>query len=429
MSRRPSPYVYPVAAALLIAIVLWLSSTDDEERGVSTLTTAAVPATTSANGTATTGDGGPDDPTTSTDAVTVLPEPDAHAVPPVAQLQGAAVKLEPTISIANLTGMVWSVRESAYYAIAQEGLVYRVEPDLSASEVVLDLTAEVTVLQDGSERGLLGIAFDPRDGRMFLDYTDTSDDTHIASWVMRDGEPDASTRREVLFQEQPGLGHKGGQLTFDDTGNLFIAFGDGGGSRGRDAQDMGKLLGAILRIRPKLDAEGYDIPDGNPFAGTGGIKPELWAKGLRNPWRFSIDRATGDLWIGDVGEEDWEEVDKIPAGTSGQNFGWYWYEGTHLLNEGAPAGIVAPVYEYAHEEIGPAVIGGFVYHGGAIAALQGAYVFADMSGPMFAIGRDGTARLQIPDQAGGVISSFVETPEGELLVLTQRESIYRLVPA
>jgi glucose/arabinose dehydrogenase len=192
---------------------------------------------------------------------------------------------------------------------------------------------------------------------------------------------------------------------------------------------MGKLLGAILRVRPKLDAEGYDVPEGNPFAGADGVRPELWAKGLRNPWRFSIDRATGDIWIGDVGEEDWEEIDKIPAGTSGQNFGWYWFEGTHERTGGAPDGVVGPVHEYSHGEIGPAVIGGFVYHGDAIPALQGAYVFADMSGPTFARGADGVARLGLPDQAGGVISSLVETPEGELLLLTQRESIYRLVPA
>jgi glucose/arabinose dehydrogenase len=356
-------------------------------------------------------------------------EPVAHVMPSKSQFEGVAVKIEPTISIALLTGMVWNDTEGAYYAISQDGLVHRVDRELSASEVVLDLSAEVSVYEEFSERGMLGIAFDPRDGRLFLDYTDRDAQTHIDSFAMIDGAPDVNDRRSVLFQEQPGAGHKGGQLAFDTDGNLYIAFGDGGGSRGRDAQDMSKLLGAIVRITPKLDGDGYDIPPTNPFATDASIRPEIYAKGLRNPWRFSIDRPTGDIWIGDVGEENWEEVDEIPAGTAGQNFGWYWKEGTHDNADGAIEGLTAPLFEYAHDDYGPAVIGGFVYHGEAIPELQGAYLFADMSGPMFAMGTDGVARLNIPRQTNGVITSWVVTPDNELLVITQRDAIYRFVAA
>ncbi len=356
--------------------------------------------------------------------------PSAHPMPAKSTIENQAIRLEPTISISLLTGMTWSVADGAYYAITQDGLVHRVDAELSTSEVVLDLTGEVTPFERFSERGLLGIAFDPRDGRMFLHFDDRDSNSHVVSYAMSAGKPDPASRREVIAVEQPGLGHKGGQLAFDAAGNLLIAFGDGGGSRGRDAQDMTKLLGAIVRITPKLDAEGYDIPSDNPYATSDSVRPEIFAKGLRNPWRFSIDPPTGDIWIGDVGEGTFEEVDRIPTGTSGQNFGWYFKEGNSDYSDGAPDGLTGPLFEYRHDEYGPAVIGGFVYHGRAIAPLQGAYVFADMSGPMFALGADNeTARLNVAEQTNGVITSFVVTPEQELLVITQNEAIYRVLPA
>jgi Glucose / Sorbosone dehydrogenase len=353
----------------------------------------------------------------------------AHPLPAKSTFENQAIRLEPTISISLLTGMTWSSADGAYYAISQDGLVHRVDEGLTASEVVLDLTGEVTPFERFSERGLLGIAFDPRDGRLFLHFNDRDNNSHVVSYAMSVGKPDPATRREVLAVEQPGLGHKGGQLAFDADGNLLIAFGDGGGSRGRDAQDMTKLLGAIVRITPKLDAEGYDIPRDNPYATSDSVRPEIFAKGLRNPWRFSIDAPTGDIWIGDVGEATFEEVDRIPVGTSGQNFGWYFKEGNSDYSDGGPDGLTGPLFEYRHDEYGPAVIGGFVYHGSAIPALQGAYLFADMSGPMFALGADNeTARLNVADQTNGVITSFVVTPGQELLVITQNEAIYRVLP-
>jgi len=190
---------------------------------------------------------------------------------------------------------------------------------------------------------------------------------------------------------------------------------------------MTKLLGGLLRITPNRDGPGYTVPDDNPYVGVAGIAPEIWAKGMRNPWRFSIDHATGDIWIGAVGESSWEAVYKIPAGQKGVNLGWPTYEGSHEthFNEEVrpPADPMMPIYEYPHS-VGPAVIGGYVYRGHAIPGLQGAYVFMDMTGPVWVMGADGVVQLDI--QAGGVQTSFGEDPDGELWVLTQQNGVFKV---
>ncbi len=352
----------------------------------------------------------------------------ALPMPPTLQLESVDFRFEQAIDIGRLTGMVWNGQEDAYFAIAQTGTVYRIDRELTDFEVTLDLTAETSEIEGGSELGMLGIAFDPRDGRMFLYLTDRSNDTNVISMAMRDGAPDPATRRQVLFIEQPGLGHKAGDLQFDAAGNLFVAVGDGGGSQGRDAQDGSKLLGKILRIVPRLDGDGYDIPTDNPFVDRPDISDEIWAMGLRNPWQFHLDEPTGDMYIGDVGESDVEEIDLIPAGTSGQNFGWYWYEGsTDRQIGGQPAGVefTDPIHEYQHT-LGPAVIGGRIYYGSQLPELRGAYVFADMTGPMFAMGADGVVRLDT--NGSGVVTSFLESPEGEFLVTTLTEGVLRILP-
>ena len=357
-----------------------------------------------------------------------LPRPDRTPRPPVAQIADAAVRLEPVLSLPNLTGMEWSVLAGSYYAITQEGRVHRIPVDLSGSDIVLDLTPEVSPLQPFSERGLLGITFDPVDGRMFLHFTDLGNDSHIVSFALVDGVPDPGSRRSVLFLQQPGLGHQGGGMQFDRAGNLHLSFGDGGGSRGRDAQDDSVLHGSIVRIVPDRDGDGYATPPDNPFVGDPARRDELWATGLRNPWQFSIDPASGDIWIADVGEDQAEEVNVVPRGASGLNFGWYWFEGTRDRGlAGVPTDVylVPPVFEYGRDR-GVSVIGGHVYHGTAIPQLSGAYVFGDMSGPLFAFGADGATELGV--RGSGVITGFVETPERELLMLTLRNGLFRLLP-
>jgi glucose/arabinose dehydrogenase len=321
------------------------------------------------------------------------------------------------------TAVAWRPGDAAMYVSTQDGLVRRVDGD--ATEVVLDLTAETVEAEPGSERGLLGVAFDPRDGRMFVDYTDLDQNTHVVSFEMIEGVADPTTRREVLFIEQPGLGHKGGRLVFDKAGNLIIGSGDGGGSNGRDAQDTTKLLGVLLRITPKLDGDGYDIPQDNPFADGVSDRPEVFVRGFRNPWTFSLDDETGDIWIGDVGNEEFEEIDVVPGGTSGQNFGWYWFEGNNQRRSDAPAGMSPPVYDYPHSE-GVAVMAGHVYRGTQIPALRGAFLFSDLTGPVWAIGASGVTRLNA--ERVDTMVGWGEDPDGELYLLGLNDGVFRLVP-
>lgn len=325
-----------------------------------------------------------------------------------------------------LTAIAWRKGDPNPYLADQHGQIYRLVN--GRSEPVLDLTAQVLDYRPGAEYGMLGMTFDPVDGRIILGFNGNDVDTRIVSYAVAvDGRPDPASAREILHIAQPGVGHNSGHLAFDADNNLFISMGDGGGSRGADAQDMTKLLGGLLRITPNRGGPGYTVPDDNPFVGAAGIAPEIWAKGMRNPWRFSIDHATGDMWIGDVGESSWEAIYKVPAGQKGFNLGWPTYEGSHEahFNEDVPppADPMMPVYEYPHS-VGPAVIGGYVYRGPAVSGLQGAYVFMDMTGPVWAMGADGVVQLDI--QAGGVQTSYGEDPNGERWLLTQQNGVFKL---
>jgi glucose/arabinose dehydrogenase len=329
------------------------------------------------------------------------------------------------VDVANLEhplAFAWRPGDDATYIADQVGLVYRLDPAGNA-EVVLDLKARVTPFESGSERGLLGLTFGP-DGRMYLDFTDQQSDTHVVSMAMAGSAPDPATEWEILFIDQPGFGHKAGTLDFDTAGNLYIASGDGAGSNGRDAQDPAKLLGAILRVKPNADGPGYTVPPDNPFANDPAIRPEKWVYGLRNPWRFTIDDETGEMWLGDVGKDEIEEVDRVPAGVSGVNFGWYWYEGSERRKAGAPEGVVPPVWEYSHQ-VGVSVIAGHVYRGAAIPALRGAFVFGDLTGIMWAFGADGVQTLPVRFTS---LVAFGEGPDGELWLASHFGRVARLVP-
>jgi hypothetical protein len=346
--------------------------------------------------------------------------------PSVQQLEALPLALTKVADTQMLTAIAWRDGDANPYLADQHGMIYRLVN--GRSEPVLDLTAEVMDYQPGAEYGMLGMTFDPVDGRVILGFNGNDVDTRIVSYaVSDDGRPDPASAREILRIDQPGVGHNSGHLAFDAGNNLFISMGDGGGSSGADAQDMTKLLGGLLRITPNRDGPGYTVPGDNPYVGVAGVAPEIWAKGMRNPWRFSIDRATGDMWIGNVGESSWEAVYKIPAAQKGFNLGWPAYEGSHdaHFNDDvpAPANPVMPVYEYPHS-VGPAVIGGYVYRGQAISGLQGAYVFMDMTGPVWAMGADGVVQLDV--EAGGVQTSFGEDPNGELWLLTQQNGAFKL---
>jgi hypothetical protein len=405
-------------AALVPALVLASCSSaggadDDDGAGLATRTTqTTAPSSTD---------------TAQTDT-TAAPDP-----PPAAgDLEGLSLTATPLADVQMLTAIAWRGGDPDPYLADQHGQIYHLVGD--RADPVLDLTDEVLDYEEGAEYGMLGMTFDPVDGRLVLGYNGTDVDTRIVSYAVgADGRPDPASARDIIRIEQPGVGHNSGHLTFDANDNLLISMGDGGGSKGADAQDMTKLLGGLLRITPNRDGPGYEVPADNPYVGQSGIAPEIWAKGMRNPWRFSLDRATGDLWIGDVGESDWEAIYRIPVGEKGVNLGWPAYEGSHASDfnpqVAPPADRLMPVHEYPHS-VGPAVIGGYVYRGQAIAQLRGAYVFMDMTGPVWAMGAEGSAGVvPLELEIGGVQTSFGEGPDGELYVLTLRNGLFRLDPS
>jgi glucose/arabinose dehydrogenase len=236
--------------------------------------------------------------------------------------------------------------------------------------------------------------------------------------------------------DQPYSNHNGGNLAFGPDGYLYIGLGDGGsgGDPHGNGQSLTTLLGKMLRIDPTLlEDRPYAIPSDNPFVGREGARPEIWAYGLRNPWRYSFDRATGDLWIADVGQSAWEEIDVQSSGSDGgENYGWNRMEGDHPFEGDAPADVVRPVFEYSHDDGGCTVTGGYVYRGRAIPALARAYLFAD-----FCLGRLEAIRLQ---DGGGAehrilgpvvrnVSSFGEDARGELYVLSLEGTVSRIAAA
>jgi glucose/arabinose dehydrogenase len=314
------------------------------------------------------------------------------------------------------------------FIVEQVGRIRVVEEGELAGTPYLDLRDRLVF---GGEQGLLGLAFHPsfeENGRFFVDYTDLRGDTVVSEF--RVPRPDASradagSERVLLRVDQPFANHNGGHLAFGSDGYLYVGLGDGGsaGDPMGNGQRLDTLLGKILRIDVDGGREGaeYGIPGDNPFVGRDGARPEIWAYGLRNPWRFSFDRETGALWIGDVGQASIEEVDRGQAGRGGLNYGWNTMEGSACFQP--PSGcderdLVLPVAEYRHDD-GCAITGGFVYRGSRWPALRGAYLFADYcSGTIWALDADrplGESPVVVLE-TGLSISSFGEDGAGELYV-------------
>ena len=298
---------------------------------------------------------------------------------------------------------------------------------------VLDLSGSVS---QGSEQGLLGLTFSP-DGRfLYVNFTDLSGDTNVVEYEMGPRRADLGSARRVLLVHQPFANHNGGDLAFGPDGDLYVGLGDGGseGDPLGNGQNLGRLLGKMLRIDPRPSGahRPYGIPADNPFVGKSGVRPEIWAYGLRNPWRFSFDRTTGDLWIGDVGQDRLEEIDFQPAGSGGgRNYGWNRMEGTLAFRGSPPPGAARPIFEYPHEHGACAVTGGYVYRGADIPHLGGAYVFADFcTGQIMAlVQRHGKA---VEHRPLGVtvpqLASFGQDAGGELYVLSLSGSVFKLGP-
>ncbi|NPV67335.1 MAG: glucose dehydrogenase [Anaerolineae bacterium] len=330
------------------------------------------------------------------------------------------------------------------FVVEQTGRIWIVRDGERLPTPFLDLSASVTPISGYSEQGLLGLAFHPAyadNGRLFVSYTDRQGTSVVAEYAVAGNNPDVAnpaSARELLRVAQPYPNHNGGMIAFGPDGYLYISLGDGGsaGDPQGNAQNPWTLLGAILRIDVDSAARPYGIPADNPFALSGLGAPEIWAWGLRNVWRFSFDRATGDLYLADVGQNLWEEVNFQPADSpGGENYGWNRYEGTHPYSGGpAPENMVLPVAEYAHNEGGCSISGGYVYRGEAIPDLQGVYFYGDWcTGNIFALYRDTAGEwqsLKFTQLAGKLISSFGEDEAGELYVVDYTGGgIWRMDPA
>jgi glucose/arabinose dehydrogenase len=289
----------------------------------------------------------------------------------------------------------------------------------------LDISDRITA---GGEQGLLGLAFHPAyadNGRFFVNYTDGNGDTVVAEYRRRgERRADPASERVLLRIDQPYANHNGGMLAFGPDGFLYIGMGDGGS--GGDPHDNGQrldtLLGKILRIDVDR-GKPYAVPGDNPFVNDQGRRPEIWAFGLRNPWRFSFDRESADLFIGDVGQNHLEEIDLLPTGTpAGANLGWRIMEASQCFesDDCSTDGLVLPIAEYPTAE-GCAVTGGYVYRGSRFPALRGGYLYADFcGGQIWGLSaneaRSGAANSRLLLQTQLNIASFGEDEEGELYV-------------
>ncbi|MBI4338826.1 MAG: PQQ-dependent sugar dehydrogenase [Chloroflexi bacterium] len=347
----------------------------------------------------------------------------------------------PGLSFQRLTDMAQPPGGLYIFAAEQSGRLWAFEDDPQASSATLVLDISSQVLQAHNEEGLLGLAFDPlygSNGYLYLYYSAAGPRRNVLArfTLSGDGSPIINPASQLVLLEigKPFGNHNGGQLAFGPDGYLYIGVGDGGGSGDPygNSQNRGTLLGKLLRIDVRGATQGhpYLVPPDNPFVGVPGAREEVWAYGLRNPWRFAFDAATGLLWLADVGQNAWEEVDII---TKGGNYGWKVMEGNHCYSprQGCQTGgLEPPVAEYSHAE-GCSVTGGYVYRGERLPSLYGAYVYADYcSGAVWGLRyRDGrVAEHLLLATADLGVTSFAQDARGELYLLSQDQGVYRLAP-
>jgi len=318
------------------------------------------------------------------------------------------------------------------YVVERVGRVQLLRGGEGEPVEALDISEDVST---DSEQGLLSIAFDPAaDGLLYAYYTDSGGDQRVVEYRLADdGTIDSGSRRELLRMEDFAANHNGGLLQFGPDGLLYIGTGDGGlaGDPERNGQNLGSLLGKLLRIDPEAsDGEPYSIPPDNPFAGREGDRPEVFAYGLRNPWRFSFDEESDSLYIADVGQDSQEEVDRVAIGeAAGANFGWSALEGTERFNEDQEApGAIAPIFTYSRDR-GCSITGGYVIRSPELPSLQGRYLYGDFcTGELRSFAADGGGArddrpvgLQVPQ-----LSSFAEDNEGNVYATSLDGPVFQL---
>jgi glucose/arabinose dehydrogenase len=377
----------------------------------------------------------------------------------------AAAQLRTEVVVTGLRNPVGvaadPTNESVLFVVEQNGFIRIVRDGQLLPDPFLDLRDEISA---GGERGLLGLAISPiaESRRVFLNFTNRDGDTVIARFTRREDDPlraDPNSRFDLRWPDgrrvirQPFSNHNGGNLVFGPDGYLYIGMGDGGsgGDPFHYAQDPGTLLGKMLRIDVDVDDDdgrGYRVPDDNPFNDGAPLRAlnEIWAFGLRNPWKYSFDTVTGALLVADVGQNDREEINFEPSGAGGRNYGWRLREGRRTYDTRRPAAygpLADPIHEYDHN-VGASITGGFIYRGAALhASFNGRYFYADfVEGRVFSIGLhlDDAGEASADDErehtealggrpALGMISAFGVDARGELLIVNwQSGVILRVVP-
>jgi glucose/arabinose dehydrogenase len=370
-----------------------------------------------------------------------VPQPPADNGPPEEPvrlaLQQVAGGLQRPVYLTSPPG------DPRLFVLEQAGRIRIIRDGQLVQQPFLDITAQVTNLGGmGDERGLLGLAFHPQyatNGFFYVNYTDGSGNTRVERYT-RSANPDVAepgSARLIIGIGQPFGNHNGGQLLFGPDGMLYIATGDGGGGGDpqNNAQRLVNLLGKILRIDVNA-GDPYAIPPDNPFVGQTDARPEIWAYGLRNPWRNAFDRGSNTFFIADVGQNREEEINAVPSSAAGLNFGWRIMEGRSCFNPATncdQSGLTMPVHTYPTSGGNCAVTGGFVYRGSAIPQIAGRYFFSDYC-------RGGLRSLRVVNGTAqdvrewdvgstGSVSSFGEDANGELYVLAHGGTIYRIVRA
>jgi glucose/arabinose dehydrogenase len=330
------------------------------------------------------------------------------------------------------------------FAVEQNGYILVIEDGSYGSVPFLDLTRQIpdSVYHGGyTEQGLLGLVFHPNyeeNGQFFVSYINLEGDSVISRFTVSAEDPNRAdpTSEEILLTvEQPFEDHNGGNIVFGPDGYLYIGFGDGGRPAEPNyySQDPDVFLGKMLRL--DVNGDPYSVPPDNPFVSDERVPAEVWALGLRNPWRFSFDRATGDLYIGDVGQWIYEEINFQPAdSTGGENYGWSAFEASQPYLEDETLSInthTEPILEYTHD-VGCSVTGGYVYRGEALPELQGRYIYGDYcNGNVWSAqrGADGVWQSELLMATDYIISSFGEDAAGELYLVDYKGAIYRLAQA
>jgi glucose/arabinose dehydrogenase len=352
-----------------------------------------------------------------------------------AYVKSDGLRLETVVSgLSNPVYVTSPPADPRLFVVEQAGRILIVRAGHLLPQPFLDIRDRI---RSGGERGLLSVAFHPRyrdNGFLYVDYTDRNGDTRIERYHVTSDPDRADPASATLLLEidQPYANHNGGLVLFGPDSMLYVGMGDGGsgGDPHGNGQNLAARLGKLLRL-DVIHGDPYAVPADNPFRQRAGAAPEIWAWGLRNPWRFSFDPAAGLIYIADVGQDKWEEIDAAPASAAGLNYGWNLMEGSHPFHgDGATRGLTAPIEEYDHGQ-GCSITGGFVYRGRTLKNVVGCYFFADYcTGWVRSLRYE---RGKVSDRRewlhAGDVSSFGVDASGELYVVTLAGRVAKLVAA